>query len=119
MEALFDLEEPELLYDLRGVNPGRPCQFITFWQKSAEFLEDMGTAVDDRRHSQVVHVAKAISVHDFKDQVAKRCPPGTLVPSDELVRLQFVPGHKSYCFEVHCTPAGEEEDTATAMEEGT
>lgn len=34
LEALFDLEEPELLYDLRGANPGRPCQFETFWQKS-------------------------------------------------------------------------------------
>ena len=57
----------------------------------------MGKAVDDHRHLQVVHIAKAISVRDFKDQVAQRCPPGTPVPSDELVRLQFVPAHKSYC----------------------
>ena len=97
LEALFDLEEPELLYDLRAVNPGRPCQFKTFWEKAKEFLEeDVGTAVDERRHSQVIHVAKAISVRDFKQQVVQRCPPGTPVPSDELVRLQFVPAHKSY-----------------------
>jgi len=80
-----------------------------------------GDSRDDRRHSLVVHIAKAISVRDFKDQVAQRCPLGTTVPSDELVRLQFVPAHKSglsHSFEVHCTPAGEK-DTATAMEEGT
>ena len=56
----------------------------------------MWTAVDDHRHSQVIHVAKAILVCDFKDQVVQRCPPGTPVPSDELVQLQFVLAHKSY-----------------------
>lgn len=55
----------------------------------------MGTAVDDRRHSQVLRIAKAISVRDFKDQVAQRCPPGTSISSDELVWLQFVPAHTS------------------------
>ena len=39
-----------------------------------EFLEEgVGTAVDDLRHSDVVDVGKA-SVHDFKNQVQKRCP---------------------------------------------
>ena len=72
LEVLFDLEEPELLYDLRKVNPGRPCQFSTFWQKSAEFLEeDVGTAVDDCRHSQVIHTAKAISVCNFRTRLRK------------------------------------------------
>lgn len=38
-----------------------------FWQ---EFLEEgIGTAMDECRHSEVVHVAKAISVRDFKQQV--------------------------------------------------
>ncbi len=52
--------------------------------------------MDERRHSEVVHVAKAVSVHDFKQQVEKRCPLNTPTPCDELVRLQFVPAHKSY-----------------------
>ena len=26
----------------------------------------------------------------------QRCPPDTPIPSDELIRLQFVPAHKSY-----------------------
>jgi len=59
LEALFDLEEPELLYDLRGIYPRRPCQFNTFQQKSKEFLkEDVGTAIDDCCHLLVIHVAK-------------------------------------------------------------
>ena len=56
----------------------------------------MGTAVDDRLHSQVVHLAKAISVHDFRQQVKQRCPPEVSIPCDELIRLQFIPAHISY-----------------------
>ena len=36
LEALLDLEESELLYDLRGVNPGRPCQFSTHSSRSQQ-----------------------------------------------------------------------------------
>ena len=44
---------------------------IQSWAKAKEFLEeDIGTAVYDRRHTQVVHLAKAVSVRDFRDQVA-------------------------------------------------
>ena len=98
LSALFELEEPDLLYDLRDANPGNQLhRFEVFWQEAKQFLEeDIGTAVDDRRHSNVVHVAKAISVRDFKQQVEERCPLDTPIPSDELVRLQFAPAHKCY-----------------------
>ena len=42
LEALFNLEEPEVLYDLRRVIPGKPCQFSTFWQKSADRVPGRG-----------------------------------------------------------------------------
>lgn len=62
--ALFELEEPDLIYDLRDANPGNCSnKYQVFWQKAKEFLEDVGTAVDKRRHSNVVHVA--VSVRDF------------------------------------------------------
>ena len=36
--ALFALEAPDILYDLRGVNPGRPGEkFAVFWKKAKEF----------------------------------------------------------------------------------
>ena len=38
---------------------------------------------------------KAISVHDFKEQVKEMYSPDDPIPSDKLVRLQFVPVHKS------------------------
>ena len=57
--------------------------------------EDIGTAIDDRRHLTVVHVAKAISVCDFREKVQERCPPDIPIPSDEWIRLQFAPSSSS------------------------
>ena len=55
--ALFELEEPSLVYDLRDHFSGRQSKFDIFWQKAKEYLEeDVGTAVDDRRHSTVLHI---------------------------------------------------------------
>ena len=90
--TLFELEEPGLVYDLRDHYSGRQSKFEVFWQKAKEFLEeDIGTAVDDRRHSMVIHVAKAISVRDLREKVTERCPEDTPIPSDEWIRLQFSP----------------------------
>ena len=52
------------------------------------------TAVDDRCHGQVVHLAQAISIRDFHDQVVKACPVGVPIPSLEWLRLQFWPKSK-------------------------
>ena len=47
--ALVELEEPDLIYDLRDHFGGRQSRFEVFWQKAKEFLEeDVGTAVNDR-----------------------------------------------------------------------
>ena len=90
--ALFELEEPSLVYDLRDHFSGRQSKFDVFWQRAKEYLEeDIGTAVDDQRHSTVLHAAKAISVRDLRERVAARCPDGTPVPSDEWIHLQFAP----------------------------
>ena len=35
------------------------------------------------RHSEVTHLAKAISIHDFQEQVEAKCPEETPIPSDE------------------------------------
>ena len=77
----------------------RQSQFEVFWQKAKEFLEDVGTAVDDRTHSTVIYVAKAISVRDLCEKVVERCPPDTPIPSDEWICLQFSP----VCVTLHGT----------------
>ena len=79
--------------DLREVkHPERRTKYDVFWNNAEMFLsEDIGTAVDERRHSQVTHLAKAISIRDFREQVEAKCPEGTPIPSDEWLRLQFWP----------------------------
>ena len=92
VNLLFELEDPSLVYDLQHHLAGRQAKFDTFWNEAKKFLqEDIGVAVDDRRHSTVVHVAKGVSVRDLREQVISRCPEGTPVPSDEWICLQFVP----------------------------
>ena len=75
---------------------GEKPKFDQFWSCAKEYIEEeVGTAADDRRHSTVVHVAKAISVWDLRERVAERCLPNTPVPSDEWIRLQFFPSCQS------------------------
>ena len=49
------------------------------------------TAVNDRRHGNVTHLAIALSVRDFVEQVKSRCSSEVPIPSLEWVRLQFWP----------------------------
>ena len=48
------------------------------------------SAVHERRHGEVTYMAKAISVRDLIQEVAKMCP-GEPLPSEQWVRLQFCP----------------------------
>jgi len=86
--------EPENhLIDLQEVK----CQtsktkFEVFWEEAKKYInESLGTAVDDRCHGEVTHLAKAISVRDLREQVALLCPPGSQIPSEEWLRFQFWP----------------------------
>ena len=75
----------------------KKLSLISFWACAKEYIEEeVGTAVDDRRHSTVVHIAKAISVRDLREKVVERCPPNIPIPSDEWIRLQFSPSCKSH-----------------------
>lgn len=61
-----------------------------FWDEAVKYIdEDIGIAVDDRRHTTVTHLPKAISIRDFQDQVEARLPESALFPSEEWLRLQF------------------------------
>ena len=52
--------------------------------------ENVGLAMDDRRHSQINN-ASAISVRDLQQQVSARCPPSTAIPSLSWLSFQFWP----------------------------
>lgn len=86
-------EDPSTVIDLRSLNSsaGR-VKYDAFWDVCSRLLnETVGTAIDVRRHGQVVHLAQAISICDFHEQVVKECPPGVAIPSQEWLRLQFWP----------------------------
>ena len=81
------MEDPNVVIDLRQLNSCSKTRYDTFWDECKKFLkEEVGTAVDDRRHSDVTHIANTISISDW---VASRCPEGIAVPSVEWVWLQF------------------------------
>lgn len=57
------------MYDLRN-RYRQKTKFDECWSRAKDFIEeDVGSAVDDRRHSTVVHMAKAISVRDLREKV--------------------------------------------------
>lgn len=87
------MENLNVIVDLWAHNGANKCtKYDEFWNQCNRFLnEDMGVAVDDRRHGQITHLARAISIRDFVSQVTSQCPEGTPIPSVEWVRLQFWP----------------------------
>lgn len=83
------MEDPDLMVDLRELNRGHSDKFAVFWEKMKVYLNE-SSAVHERRHGEVTYMAKAISVRDLIQEVAKMCP-GEPVPSEQWVRLQFCP----------------------------
>ena len=95
VQEIIQMEPEDLntVVDLQTVKQVESrTKFDTFWSHARLYInEDLGAAVDDRRHGEVTHLAKAISVLDLRQQVASRCPEGTAIPSEEWLRLQFWP----------------------------
>ena len=104
IREIIDMEDVNVLPDLRALNSGQKTKFDCFWAECEKFLsEDVGTSVDDRRHGLVAHLAGAISIKDLVNQVKARCPEGTAIPSTEWVRIQFWPKTPSIKASVHYT----------------
>ena len=95
MAQIIDMEpsNPNIVFDLRSLNSSSDRKkYDVFWEHCSKYLnESVGAAVDDRRHSDVAHLAQAISIRDLRDEVQKQCPEGTAIPSLECIRLQFWP----------------------------
>ena len=85
------MQDPD---DLRHHNHGRESIYDPFWEECRKYLQEE-TAVDDRRHDEILHLAKAISVRDLLEQVKAKCPEGIPIPSEQWLRLQFWPKNKT------------------------
>ena len=89
IKEIIEMEDLDIIADLHGTTSSH---YDAFWDQCDRFLnEDNGVAVDDRRHGQVTHLARAILRRDFISQVKSQCPDGTPIPPEEWVRLQFWP----------------------------
>ena len=96
---LLDTEDPDLVWDLRVLNEGRPEAFTVFLEHCQQYIQSsVETAVDERRHDTVqadgkviTDLAKALSVRDLHEEVTKKCLPGTPIPSVQWLRYQFWP----------------------------
>ena len=49
------------------------------------------------RGDPITHVATALNAKDLHNEVAKRCPEGTAIPSVQWLRWQFWPRHAGKC----------------------
>lgn len=95
VEEAFELDEPDILLDLRGLN-GKPnaTAFDKFWEELSAYLEEITPAVDDCRHGSTLHMLIAISVSDLCDIISERLctkfpEEEPSLPSVEWIRLQF------------------------------
>ena len=95
VKLALELGDPEITIDLREHGSGRARKYDAFWKIAAQFLAgkaaDAVTAVDERRHDTIVHLATAISVNDLLHQIERECPSETPIPSAQWLRLQFWP----------------------------
>ena len=100
VSRILDDEDPDLIWNLRTNNPGRPEQYKEFLEQCQKHINaSVETAVDDRRHDVVdggdevvTHLATALSAAvDLHKQVSSQCPEGTAIPSVQWLRNQFWP----------------------------
>ena len=95
VKEFLDMEDLDIIPDLCTHNKGRQKSFDDFWLACEQVLNDqIGLAVDDRRHDLVTHVASAVSVRDLWERAKALCPDGAAIPSQEWLRLQFWPKNR-------------------------
>jgi len=82
--------DPDIVLDLHEHNCSTSDKYKPFWEQCKAYLQEV-TAVQECRHEQVSYLAAAISVRDLIEQVKKRCPDNTPIPTEQWTRLQFWP----------------------------
>ena len=84
------MEDPELLVDLRELNLNQSDKYKVFWKECESYLQEC-TAVHERRHNSAMYLTRALSARELLEHVSMKCPPGTPIPSQQWVCLQFYP----------------------------
>ena len=82
VNMLVSLGDVDIICDLRDINSGRPPKYEQFWQKAEQYIEKVDeTAVHEKRHECITHIATAISVPHLLEAVKQTCPSDVPVPS--------------------------------------
>ena len=90
VQLAIDTNDPDLIMDLRHLNSGRPGDtFKVFFDELIKYVDEI-TAADERRHG-VAHMSEFLSLRDMIDQVSKRVPENTPIPSASTVGFAFCP----------------------------
>ena len=73
LKIMIDSQDPDITFDLRHHNTGRPEHFKEFWSAVKGFInENALKAVDSRRHGSICYMALAVSVRDLHETVRKK-----------------------------------------------
>ncbi|XP_045162284.2 uncharacterized protein LOC123527081 [Mercenaria mercenaria] len=92
-EILMGSDDTKLLLDLRSMN-GSDTKYDEFYDAVGNYFEEQILHVHERRKAQELYLPLSISIEDLREQVKKRLPEGTSVPSTEALRLQFTPSNQ-------------------------
>ena len=102
MKLAIASDNYEMIVDLRHLNQGRPGDTFKEFFSVLNGITDEWVAADERRHG-VAHMSQFISVPDLIEQVKKKLPPDTPVPSIATVELAFAPPNISSAATRHYT----------------
>ena len=80
IQHILQLQDLDILSDLRHLNEGRPEKYQMFWEYYKNFIEEC-SAVDEHHRGETTHLACVMSVRDLVDKVASMCPDGTPISS--------------------------------------
>ena len=94
---LLDMDDPDIVLDLRKLNGKHSSsKFDDFWLELHNYIEELGPAIQERRHGDAMYMPVAISVSHLREIISgrlqKKFPQKEVsIPSLEWIRLQFLP----------------------------
>jgi hypothetical protein len=70
---LLDMNDPDIVLDLRKLN-GKPSlsKFDAFWLELHSYLEEIGLAVQERRHGDSMYMPVAMSVNHLREIISQK-----------------------------------------------
>ena len=94
LKPVLNFNDLAIVLDLRKTNGHPSCDlFDPFWEEVQAYFDEINLAVDERRHTEVLHMPVAVSIRHLKEVISERLHPDSMpaTPSCEWLRLQLWP----------------------------